>query len=741
MATENKKRRWRLSRRGFLIGAGVLGGGIALGYGVGLPAARLKIAEVMDSGIGQPVNIDKGPLVWIDIAPDNGTTFYIPKIEMGQGIHTALAQILAEELGADWQQVHVIQADTVHGPVDSAGTTGSQSVSSMWPVLRDIAANLREMLRAEAARQLGKPVAQLKVMKGFVLVDGASGTGAGSAEGQISFGELIQNKQGAWEVPKDKPVLKPMSEFNIVGQSMQRVDLFDKLTGQAIYAYDVRLPNMAYGAVARPPTFAGKLRSAAKGTAEEQPGVIKVVAEPDFAGVVAETRQQAAAAVTSLALDWDAGKLWQQAEIEQMLEIKDGAGTVIQNDGTGTAMPANDAVEAGQMIEAHYSSPFAAHAHLEPQAALADWQPDKLRLWVGTQMPALTRGDVAKAMGLKEEQIEVMPTYLGGGFGRKYGSDVAISAARLSRAAGRPVHVAWTRKEEFQNGYLRPPTRHILRATLGADGRISSMAHLQSSGEVANSFLPAAMTAVMGADFGAWRGARLHYDGIPNRYTRAQVASLPIRTGWWRGLGLLANVFAIETFVDELAHAAKVDPLEFRLQHLPAGAGPDSTSERLRNVLMGAAKQAGWDTPLPQGRARGIACCTDAGTTVAQVAEVSVEGGKIRVHKVVSAIDPGLIINPDGVKAQTEGAITMGLSSTLFEETRIENGRVSADNFDAYPLITMRDTPEIEVVLLQTGLEPHGVGEPPIGPIAAAVGNAVFALTGQRLRTLPLKLV
>ena len=726
MATEHKKRRWRISRRGFLIGAGVLGGGIALGYGVGLPAARLKIADLLDSGMGQPARVDTTPALWIEIAPDNRATFHIPKIEMGQGIHTALAQILAEELGVAWDQLRVVQADTVRGPIDSSGTSGSSSVSSMWPILREVAANMREMLRAEAAKQLGQPLDQLKLADGVVRVDGIDKT--------ITFGELIKNKQGAWEAPKDKPTLKPMGEFGIVGQPMQRVDLFDKLTGQAVFAYDMRLPNMAYGAVARPPTIAGTLRSAAKGTAEDQPGVLNVVIEDGFAGVVAETRQQAAAGVTSLALEWDPGRLWQQADIDQILEVKDGSGIVIQKEGQGTPKPS-----AGQVVESRYDTPFAVHAHLEPQAALADWQPDKLRLWVGTQLPIYTRTEVAKAMGLKEAQIEIMPTYLGGGFGRKYGSDVAISAARLSRAAGRPVHVAWTRKEEFQSGYLRPPTQHVLRASLNTDGTIDSIAHLQSSGEVANSFLPDAMTGVMGFDFGAWRGARFHYPGIANRYASAQLAKLPMRTGWWRGLGLLANTFAIESFIDELAATAKADPLEFRLRHLPESEGTDSLAGRMRQVLEVAANKAGWGTPLPPGRARGIACCTDVGTVVAQVAEVSIEAGKVRVHKVVSAIDPGLIINPDGVTAQTEGAITMGLSSALIEAAQLKDGRVNADNFDSYPLITMRDTPEIEVVLLQTGAEPHGVGEPPIGPIAAAVANAVFALTGQRVRSLPLK--
>jgi isoquinoline 1-oxidoreductase beta subunit len=252
---------------------------------------------------------------------------------------------------------------------------------------------------------------------------------------------------------------------------------------------------------------------------------------------------------------------------------------------------------------------------------------------------------------------------------------------------------------------------------------------------VAAAFVPGFLLAITG-DFGAWRGARIHYD-IPNRYNRVQAVKLPVCTSWWRGLGLLANTFAVESFVDELAHAARVDPLEFRLQQLPEG----EEGERFRKALAAVAEKSGWGTPAPVGRERGLACCVDVGTICTQVAEVSLEGDQIRVHKVTCAIDPGLIVNPDGVKAQTEGAIIMGLSSTLIEEVRVEKGRVHANNFESYPLIMMKDAPDIEVALLQSGETPHGVGEPPIGPVAAAVANAVFALSGQRLRQLPLKLV
>jgi isoquinoline 1-oxidoreductase beta subunit len=718
--TKTTQPKWRLTRRQFLIGTGVLGGGAALGYFFGLPAVNLKMAELLDSGAGRPASgLPTEPSLWIQVAPDNQVTFYIPKIEMGQGVHTALAQIMAEELGADWKDVRVVQADTARGPIDTAGTTGSTSVSSMWQILREVAAALREMLRTEAARQLSRPAADLAIQNGIFYAGGLRA---------LSFGEVVTAKRGAWEAPAQKPVLKAAVDFTIVGQPKARVDLPDKVVGQAIYGYDARLPGMLYGAVAQPPSIGATLSHASPGSAAGKPGVVKIVIDKDFAGVAAESRQSARAALAALDLTWEQAKLWSQAEIEAMLEIDRGQGTVIQKEGNGIGSL------SGTVIEAQYASPFAAHAHLEPQAALADVQTGKTRVWVSTQMPSLTRSAVAQALGVKDDQVEIMPAYLGGGFGRKYGSDVAVAAARLSAAAGKPVHVGWNREEEFQNGYLRPATRHWLQATLAADGRVDTLAHWQTSGEVAAAFLPGYLTAIMG-DFGAWRGARIHY-GIPNRFTSTRTLKLPVRTSWWRGLGLLANTFAVESFVDELAAAAKADPLTFRLSHLPPGV----EGERLRKVLTTVADRSGWHTPPAAGRARGLACCSDGGTLCAQVAEVSVEAGQIHVHTVTCAIDPGLIVNPDGVTAQSEGAITMGLSSTLIEEVYIENGRVQADNFDKYPLITMADAPRIEVALIQSGDTPHGVGEPPIGPIAAAVANAVFALTGQRLRRLPLRL-
>jgi isoquinoline 1-oxidoreductase beta subunit len=466
------------------------------------------------------------------------------------------------------------------------------------------------------------------------------------------------------------------------------------------------------------------------------PGVHKVVIAEGFAGVVADTRAQAQAAVSELELEWELGQPWQQAELEALVTVGNGEAFTVQS--VGDLDSALGAAPAGVgVISAEYRTPFAVHAHLEAQAALADVQADGARVWCSTQGQTGVQSAVAKVLGLDEKAVEVIPTYLGGGFGRKVGDEVATEAARLAQAAGVPVHVGWTRAEDMRYGYFRPPTHHQLAARLSSDGSLLAIEHRQASGDVAFDFLPDFLAVVMGADFGAYRGALIRYS-VPNKRTVAHRIRLPVRTGWWRGLGLLANTFAVESFVDEVAHGAGADPLDFRLRHLDAG---DPTQARLAAVLNAAAELGGWGTPAPEGRARGIACCLDVDTAVAMVAEVSLDtaSGQIRVHRVSAAMDPGLVVNPDGARAQVEGNIMWGIGSALIEELTFADGQVVAANFDGYPLLRMKEAPAVEVVLLEAGDgRPRGVGEPPIGPVAPAIANAVFALTGKRLRQLPM---
>jgi len=716
-----KKRRWRVSRRGFLIGLGATAGVLAVGVKVGIPAVRLQVAGLLD-GAGAPFGVEASPTTWFEITSDNQVILMMPKVEMGQGIHTTLSQIAAEELEIEWQQIQVQQASTLAGPQDSGGTGASSSTSSLYTPLREAAATMREMLRTEAAQQLGLPASELVIASGIISPKTDSSK-------SLTYGEIVANKTGEWEVPEEAPALKPREKFKFIGNSQPRVDLLDKITGKAVYGYDARVPGMLYGAVARPPTLEAKLISASEGNARNLDGIVDVVIDGDFVGVVAESRAQAYGGVYSLDLEWDEGTLWQQEDIIAMNTVGNGKPTVIQKEGN------TNSLEKDNSLIAEYRTPMAAHAHLEAQASLVDVQPDKITAWVSTQFPNTVQGEIAEAIGREAEEVEVTPTYLGGGFGRKLNVEVAVESARLSNAVGRPVHVGWDRTEDLRYGYFRPPTHNVLRAKLDDNGRLQAIQHHQASGDVAFGFLPGFFKVVAGADFGAWRGSMIPY-AIPNINTTAWRIELPVPTGWWRGLGLLANVFATESFMDEAAHTAGIDPLQFRLNHL----SDDELGQRFRKTLQAAADKAGWDTPPPAGRGRGIAVSVDVGTVVAEVAEVSVVDGQIRVHKVTAAMDPGMVINPDGAIAQTQGAIIMGMSSVFNEELTIKDGHVVPSNFDKYPLITMDMAPDIDVVLLESGSEPFGIGEPPIGPIAAAIANAVFAATGQRLRQLPLKL-
>lgn len=716
------KRRWRMSRRGFLIGVGVTGVGLALGVTVGLPALHLRMAEMLDSGGGMGADFPTDPFAWFEVLEDNRLRLYLSKVEMGQGVHTALAQIAVEELGIAWADLDVAQATTHIGPADATGTAGSTSVSSLYLPLRQVAASFHAMLRTEAGNVLGQPADQL-------VIDGRGFAVSDDRVKRVDFYSLVTRKTD-WEVPETTPPLKASTQFQTIGHSLPRVDVPAKVTGQALYGYDMRVEGMKYGAIVRPPTIEGKLTAAQPGQAKTMPGVHTVVTESDFAGVVADSRAQARAALAELELTWEEGKRWQQAELEQAVTVGTGDGVTIQREGDAPSL-----LQQKTTLRAEYRSPFAVQTPLEAQAALADVQADHARLWVSTQMQGRTQDVIAEAIGLKAEQIEVIPTYLGGGFGRKAGFEVAVEAARLSKAAGVPVHVGWDRTEELRHGYFRPPTHHVLAATLDDQGQIQALEHQQASGDVAFGFLPGFLTVVMGADFGATRGARIHY-AIPNLQTVAHRVQLPVRTGWWRGLGLLANTFAIESFMDELAHTAGLDPLAFRLNHL----GDDQRGQRMRAVLEAVAEKAGWDQPAPDGRARGLACCIDADTVVAQVAEVSFDAtaNRIRVHQITAAMDCGLTINPDGAAAQVEGNIMWGVGSTFLEEMQVKDGQIALTNFDTYPLLTMREAPHVEVVLLEAGDgKPRGVGEPPIGPVAAAIANAFFALTGTRLRQIP----
>lgn len=713
----------RVSRRRFLIATGATGVGLL----VVCTGGQLALERFRGS-IGSWVpELTSDPNAWLRIEPDNRIRLMINKIEMGQGIATAAAQIVAEELSVRVDQIELVPGTTNEIPHDNFGTAGSLSVGSLYPALRQAGATARQTLLELAAQRSGQPLDRLVAVNGRV-------TSTSDSSLDWSYGDLVQGQRIEREAKAAVP-LKAPSSYTVIGQNVPRLDIPDKVTGAAVYGYDVQPEGMCHGRVVRPPVIGATLQSVDLTAARQAPGVIAVVHEDDFIGVVAETPTQAAVAFSKIQPQWkQPERLLQQAEVEALL-TPDRDATVLREVGEPQRMLAS----ATKVISAEYRTGFATQAPIEPQVGVADVQANRATVWTSTQAPFSVRGQIAEITGLKDEQITVVPLLIGGGFGRKSVSDAAYEAARLSKAAGRPVRVAWTRAEEFSSGFMRPPTTTRLTGALDETGQITAWQQDFTSGFVLFSFFPSFLRLVFGSDFGATRGAVGPYSLAHQRVT-ATMKDLPVKTGPWRGLGIGPNAFVVEQFMDELALAAGEDPLAFRLRYLPPD-GPQGPATRMRRVLEAAAQAAGWGAPLPPGTGRGIACGMDAGTYVAEVAEVRVdrESGAVQVQRVFAAIDCGLAINPNTVIAQTEGGIMMGLSAALKEEITLKDGKWSAASFAEYPFFTMADAPEIEVTLIENReTAPGGMGEPPLMPAAAAVGNAIAAAVGARVRTMPM---
>jgi isoquinoline 1-oxidoreductase beta subunit len=720
--SESKPKK-KFSRRKFIIrsavGVGVLFGSVYLTK----PLWRRSLAGLANSLEPAYTGDTETPQLWFKITADNQVILNSPKVEMGQGTFTGLAQIAADELEVDFNRIKVIHAPTASGNVDGLSTGGSLSIASLFQPLRELAATMREMLRNEAAKQWQVDAAALSVKDGVVSGNGRS----------MTYGEIVQGV-ASWEIPETPP-LKEKSAYKYIGQPVARVDLRDKVVGEPIFGMDAMMPDMLYGAVVRPSSIGAVFVDADTSKAESMPGVVKIVKEADFVGVVANSRMEAELAKEAIQVKWDTTRTWQSEDIEEMIKVGKGDPVTIQKSGNPDRM----LEEEDGVLTAEFTSPIGAHAQLEPNGALAFVDGDQVTVMISTQVAAITRREVAERLGLAEENVNIIPTFLGGGFGRRLHTPNAVQAAVLSKAVGKPVKCFFNRKEEFQNDTFRPPTHHVLRGKLDANGRIEAIDHNLSSGDVmfGSPLLPAILGTIMGSDLGAWRGGMIQYSAVPNYKAVSWRVKLPFATSWWRSLGLLANTFAIESFMDELAIKAGKDPVQFRLDHI----GDDEAGRRLKEVIRTAADKAGWQDGVRNGRAMGFAASTDAGTPCAHVAEVSIEDDQIKVHKVTCVIDPGMAVNPDQVRAQCEGSVIMGMSAAMYEKMTVRDGQLQPTIYGPYRMALMRDAPkEIDVVILESTGRPGPVGEPPLGPIGAAVANAVFRLTGQRLRAMPLSL-
>lgn len=722
MSESSSRKAKGLSRRKFLVRSSI-GVGVLLGTGyLSQGLARRYLAEYMNTA-EVPFTNSAAPQLWFEITSNNQVILHSPKVEMGQGIFTGLAQIAADELDVHIDQIKVVHAETFSGVIDTYATGGSTSTSKLWQPLRELAATMREMIKAEAAKIFNTDVQTLSVANGMIQFGDRS----------LTYGEVVQQVR-EWTVP-DVPPLKPITEYKFIGQPVTRVDLKDKVMGVPIFGMDASMPDMLYGAVVRPDKIGARFVDADTALAESMPDVVKVVKEEDFVGVVATSYIAAERAKQAIKVTWEIDRTWQSEDIEAMIKV--GRGTPVEIQRIGKPDLFFD--EPGNIIEAEYSSPIGAHAQLEPNGALAFVEADKATVVISTQVAKLTRKEVAERLGLDVDQVNIKPTYLGGGFGRRLHTPNAVQAAVLSRAVGKPVKCFFDRKEEFQHDAFRPPTHHVLKAKLSNNGTIEAISHNISSGDVMFGFplFPAISAPLLGADAGAWRGGMIQYRDIPNIQAVSWRVKLPFATSWWRSLGLFANTFAIEGFMDELAIIAGKDPVQFRLDHIQ----DDAPGRRLKAVIKTAAEQANYTNEVMNARAMGFAASTDGLTPVAQIAEVSIEANQIKVHKVTCVIDPGLAVNPDQIRAQCEGSIIMGLSAALYEKMYVKDGALYPTTYGPYKMALMRDAPrEIDVVILESGDKPASVGEPPMGPIGAAIANAVYRLTKQRLRSMPLEL-
>jgi isoquinoline 1-oxidoreductase beta subunit len=680
---------------------------------------------------------------WVKIAADGTVTLTLAKTEMGQGAMTALPMILAEELDVDWSRVKVEQALSDPSIYDH-GTGGSGSVKDSYTPLRQAGAAARAMLVGAAAERLKAEASSLKTEKGVVLGPGGQ---------RIAYAELVADAAKR-PLPDFKTIsLKDEKAFGIIGTSVPRVDMPSKVDGSARFGIDVRVPGMLYAVIARCPTFGGKAAKFDAAKAKAVPGVKHVVeipaTGPDGAhapggvAVVAESTWAATLGRAALGIEWDHGpnKGESTAALRaQMEKLVSFPGKVCRNDGDADAALGR----ATRKIEATYELPFVAHACMEPMNATVHVKPDGVEAWLACQDSAWPMGVIAHVTGAKPQDIKVHTTLLGGGFGRKYHADYAAEAAQVSKAVQAPVQVVWTRDDDIQHDFYRPMSLHRLAGSVDEAGKAVAWHHRMSSTSIDAFWSPPDKAKPESSEVGG--AVNLGY-AIPNLRMEYALCKTAVPVMWWRSVEHSMTAFANECFLDELAHLAGQDPLKFRLALLaeprkvkfPEDSSSVLETERLKGVLELVGAKSGWGGPLPQGRARGIACHFSFDSYAAEVAEVSVEKGRIRVHRLVAAVDCGRVILPDGVVAQVEGAVAYALSAALKGAITIKDGRCEQANFHDFEVLRLPEMPQVDVHFVRSDVAPTGIGEPGLPPVAPAVMNAVFALTGKRLRRLPVR--
>ncbi|MCP4001023.1 MAG: xanthine dehydrogenase family protein molybdopterin-binding subunit [Gammaproteobacteria bacterium] len=738
-AAANKSASRRFSRRRLLLGTvAVAGGGIALTWLTRVPDSLRDSTDVLE------------PNAFLQITPDGQFIFQLDRVEMGQGTMTGLTTLVAEELDVDPARFDVRFAPvlpTFQRPIQMTGQ--SRSMIDSWDVLRKTGAAARHMLLEEAAGRWGISKAELRTTDGVVLHPDNKQT--------VTYAELAAG--AALRTPPWSPQLKDPADYLWIGKHVPRLDAHDKVTGAAIFGMDVQLENMLTAVVARCPEIGGELTNVDAVKAASMPGVRGIVELPHGRGiaVVADNFWSAKQAAGTITLGWNGGPLKASTDktiLAEQRRLLDAGAIAYETGSGGNLLDAFSA--AATELEAEYTTPYLVHAPMEPMNATAYVSEDHCQVWAPTQAPDIARQVACDILGLTRDQVQVHTTYLGGGFGRRVMWDFIEEAVWTAREFDVPVKLVWTREDDIQHGYFRQQTVHRMRGGLDQDGVTTAWEHKQVAAPTGELLTPPTMSTILPESLstesrqgiGRWLGKKtvdwmgafqaregavdLLYDIPSTRF--AQVAYDPgMPVSIWRSVGNSYNAFVVESFIDELAYAADEDPLWFRYGRL-------QQHPRHQTVLEQLGQFSGWRSAINQG-SQGVALFESFGSVVGQVADVSVDdAGVINVHKVTCVVDCGIAVNPDIVKQQMESAIIFGLTAALYGEINIDRGKVTQSNFHDYRMLKMADAPVIDVHILPSELDPVGVGEPGTPVIAPAVANAVYAATGQRLRSLPLSL-
>ncbi len=746
------KQKRSLTRRIFMIGGASIGG-VALG-GLGIGTGYLASVDV--DGLGAEKNSDGSAdlTAWINITSDNQVTIYVPFLEMGQGTHTGLGQIVAEELGIDldaknlsithpshelsayanWTMFLNKRPEETNNPVAWFGkrsigamkmiaTGGSSAIVGNWTAMRHAGATAREMLKAAAAEKLGIKAGNLRQKgTGFTTPDGKT---------EATFGELAALAAGS--TPPSDIKLKSPQAFKLIGRSMPRIDIPAKVRGAAQYGIDVRLPNMVFAALRQAPVFGAKVKSIGEGGVRQRRGIIDIVNLGDAVAVVADNTWRAKEAVYALDVNYEWPKTYQDSN-----EIKSGLKKKLEaSEFTRTESRRDIPIyfeRAKKTVEAIYETPYLAHATMEPMNTTVWWKDDDtVEMWSPTQSSTLARWAAEAVEGVKDVKVHV--TYAGGGFGRRAENDFAAHAAKIGKAVkGRPVQVIWSREEDMQHDVYRPGAAAKMTAGMDENGKISVLKVGIGSQSVFASYLPRnlGMPPSPSMDEATLEGV-LNSPYLPEAWEiSAADIDTPIPAGFWRSVGHSNNSFFTECFFDECAAAAGKDPAEYKLAHLP----PESREARVLKALI---EKAGWSGPLGNGRGRGLAVHQSFRSVVGAVIDISVDSDKaITLEKAVMVCDCGAVVNPQLVEAQMQGGLIFGLTAAAFGEITVDQGKVQQANFDEYEMLKLASAPKIDVHILPLDELPGGAGEPGTPPAAPALANAIFAATGERVRSLPI---